>query len=161
MGRGNEHFYEDIDNIFRWMKTKRRKWVPSEFEVKSLRPTDNFFWNLEIADIPADHHVAPELFDVSEIKVGKQTFEMKMDNTVANRFLVAPARAGSNITLWLGPEFVNFDEPVVVRGRGRFDKAVQPSAKVLLEDVRTRGDRQHPFWAKLHAEQTKWQVVED
>jgi hypothetical protein len=26
---------------------------------------------------------------------------------------------------------------------------VQPDLKVLLEDVRTRGDRLHPFWAKV------------
>ena len=24
-----------------------------------------------------------------------------------------------------------------------------PRLEVLLEDVRTRGDRQHPFWAKV------------
>ena len=27
--------------------------------------------------------------------------------------------------------------------------SVQPDPRVLLEDVRTRGDRQHPFWAKV------------
>jgi hypothetical protein len=40
---------------------------------------------------------------------------------------------------------VNFDELVIINGRSR---TVTPSAKVLLEDVRTRCDRQHPFWAK-------------
>ena len=29
------------------------------------------------------------------------------------------------------------------------DQMIRPDLHVLLEDVRTRGDRQHPFWAKL------------
>jgi hypothetical protein len=29
------------------------------------------------------------------------------------------------------------------------DRMVRPDVSVLLEDVRTRADRQHPFWAKL------------
>ena len=32
---------------------------------------------------------------------------------------------------------------------GRAQRNIQPSASTLLEDVRTRGDRQHPFWAKV------------
>jgi hypothetical protein len=33
---------------------------------------------------------------------------------------------------------------------------------VLLEDVRGRGDRQHPFWANVHCQGKKWEpnVVE-
>jgi hypothetical protein len=26
---------------------------------------------------------------------------------------------------------------------------IEPNLLVLLEDARTRGDRQHPFWAKV------------
>jgi hypothetical protein len=26
---------------------------------------------------------------------------------------------------------------------------IRPDVRVLLEDVRTRGDRQHPFWARI------------
>ena len=40
---------------------------------------------------------------------------------------------------------------IVVNGRrmnGR-DPAIRPSLDTILEDVRTRGDRQHPFWAKI------------
>jgi hypothetical protein len=45
---------------------------------------------------------------------------------------------------------VNFDERVTVNFRGkRKNQPVTPTAEVILEDVRTRGDRQHPFWAKV------------
>jgi hypothetical protein len=26
---------------------------------------------------------------------------------------------------------------------------IRPDLRTMLEDVRTRGDRQHPFWARL------------
>jgi hypothetical protein len=29
------------------------------------------------------------------------------------------------------------------------DPFITPDLQTILEDVRTRGDRQHPFWAKL------------
>jgi hypothetical protein len=40
---------------------------------------------------------------------------------------------------------------VVVNGRraNAPDRFLQPDLKVLLEDVRTRADRQNPFWAKV------------
>ena len=59
----------------------------------------------------------------------------------------------SKITVWLSPELVDFNQPLVVEVNGRAisprDRIVRPDVSVLLEDVRTRADRQHPFWAKL------------
>jgi hypothetical protein len=44
---------------------------------------------------------------------------------------------------------VDFDQPIEVTVNRRREKiTVQPSIATMLEDVRTRGDRQHPFWAK-------------
>ena len=56
--------------------------------------------------------------------------------------------ACKKVTVWLSPELVTFDNTLKVMLNRREQKNVQPSAAVLLEDVRTRGDRQHPFWAK-------------
>ena len=59
------------------------------------------------------------------------------------------------VTVWLSPELVKFDEPLEVELFGRSiaprDRFVRPNLNVLLEDARTRADRQHPFWAKLTA----------
>jgi hypothetical protein len=57
--------------------------------------------------------------------------------------------AAKNATIWLSPEMVNFEELVKITGMERKPLQVTPTAKTLLEDVRTRGDRQHPFWAKV------------
>ncbi len=76
------------------------------------------------------------------------------------------------MTVWLTPEMLDFDKPVniTINGqrvttRGRPDaerrssserpdrptrlRFVEPDLETLLEDVRTRGDRLHPFWAKV------------
>jgi hypothetical protein len=45
---------------------------------------------------------------------------------------------------------VDFSQRISVSIAGKtYRDPVEPSAAVLLEDVRTRGDRQHPFWAKI------------
>jgi hypothetical protein len=68
-----------------------------------------------------------------------------------NNHLSVRTNAG-HVTLWLSPEMVNFDERVsinVVGNRLSRTELVKPSLETILEDVRTRGDRQHPFWAKV------------
>ena len=57
------------------------------------------------------------------------------------------------VTVWLSPEMLDFEQRinVVLNGRrinGR-EPFVKPDLLTLLEDARTRGDRQHPFWAKF------------
>ena len=56
-------------------------------------------------------------------------------------------------TVWLGPEFVDFDREISWNGRVG---EVKPDPMLLLEDVRTRCDRQHPFWAKIDPSQRPW-----
>ena len=72
---------------------------------------------------------------------------MKSSNTV----LLTSGAAKS--TVWLTPDMVDFDERITVRiDRRRLRQEVKASAEVILEDVRTRGDRQHPFWAKVQSD---------
>ena len=33
----------------------------------------------------------------------------------------------------------------------RANTPIEPSLEVLLEDARARGDRKHPFWAKVES----------
>ena len=65
------------------------------------------------------------------------------------------------MTLWLSDDYVDFEKEVKITGRGRkFSEAVRPSVRVMLEDARKRGDRLHPYWARLDCVAGKWQVVE-
>jgi hypothetical protein len=48
---------------------------------------------------------------------------------------------------------VNFDQRLTIYFDRRNERvAVSPSTEVMLEDARTRGDRQHAFWAKVELE---------
>jgi hypothetical protein len=53
------------------------------------------------------------------------------------------------VKVWLSPELVDFERPITVTldGRKLTREGVDPDIDVLLEDLRLRGDRQHPFWA--------------
>jgi hypothetical protein len=55
-------------------------------------------------------------------------------------------QGGAKTTVWLAPEMVDFSRRVQLNGKA---VTVTPSLETMLEDVRTRGDRQHPFWAKV------------
>jgi hypothetical protein len=58
---------------------------------------------------------------------------------------------GIQATVWISPDLVDPGRgtiDVTIAGR-RTSVTVEPDVSVLLEDVRTRGDRLHPFWAKV------------
>ena len=71
-----------------------------------------------------------------------------------NNTLVLTA-GNSRVTIWLSPEIVDFKTRVNITIGGRRPSGVppiiKPSIETMLEDIRTRGDRQHPFWAKVEA----------
>jgi hypothetical protein len=67
------------------------------------------------------------------------------------------ARTPADVTtLWLSPELVDFSKPIRITFNGtklaQPEGGVRPDIGVLLEDVRTRADRQRPFWAKLETQ---------
>ena len=69
-----------------------------------------------------------------------------------NNTLVLTA-GNSRTTIWLSPEMVNFKARVNISVGGRRPNGapamIKPSVETMLEDLRVRGDRQHPFWAKV------------
>jgi hypothetical protein len=57
------------------------------------------------------------------------------------------------VKVWLAPELVDFARPVTVTidSRQAHSGRITPDVEVMLEDLRLRGDRQHPFWAVVEA----------
>jgi pimeloyl-ACP methyl ester carboxylesterase len=148
LGRGHEHFHDEILRIFDWMGRFRRDFFPREFEVVCMRPWDNFFWWVELYDMPEGTMVAPTRWPPPR---GTQELHTKATLTAANGIYV---RTGAGtVTVWLSPEMLDFDRRsnIVINGHrvNRREPFVEPSLEVLLEDARTRADRQHPFWAKV------------
>ena len=141
-GRGHEHFHDEIQHLFDWMNLHKRNFFPREFEAVSMRPWDNFFWWIETAKPLAATQVLPAEWPKS-VGIIKPT-EAKILETNSVR-VDSPA---ASVTVWLAPEMVSFDSKVTAIINNRRQLNITPSPEVLLEDVRTRGDRQHPFWAK-------------
>jgi pimeloyl-ACP methyl ester carboxylesterase len=147
LGRGYEPFGDEIQRLFDWMG-RRRRTMPKEIDCVSMRPWDNFFWWLEAEGLPAKTMVSPADWPPSR---GARPARLRGQRMAVNKLWIS--LQAEKVTVWLSPELVDLDEPLVVevnnRSIGPRDRLVRPDLKVLLEDVRTRADRQHPFWAKL------------
>ncbi len=148
IGRGHEDFYDDIQHIFDWMSRKQRNFFPKEFTVSTMRTWDNYFWWVEVRDFPAKATVEPVNWPP-----GPGVRPLVITGKVQANNGLHVASGSIKLTVWLSPELVDFSRPVPItfgsRNLNKGNKMIQPDLGVLLEDVRTRADRQHPFWAKV------------
>ncbi len=147
-GRGHEHFSDDILRIFDWMGRKRRNFFPKEFSVVTLRPWDCFFWWLEFEGAPPKSVVLPQQWPPA---AGSRPLSVEAKKLATNSLTV---RCGAErVRVWLSPELVDFTQPLAVTVDGQKVHKTPPVADpgVLLEDVRLRSDRQHPFWAVIES----------
>ncbi len=154
-GRLAETFAEELPNIFQWMARHKRLFAVGEFTGRTLRPWVRQFWWVEVDKIPVEDFVLPPLWPPKE-KILSTQLEGKF-LPGQNKFVRVTVPKGTIATIWLSPDLVDFSKPIEISGRGNdFREAIQPSRKVLLEDIRQRGDRQHPFWAKVVCEKATW-----
>ncbi len=150
LGRGHENFSDDILQLFDWMGRKQRKFNQPEFEVSTMRPWDNFFWWIETRNMPAKTMVDP-----ADWPPPANTRAMTIKGKVANNSNINVTAQGSDVTVWLTPDIADFNAgksiTITINGRsvGGRKTLLQPDLKILLDDVRTRADRKHPFWAKV------------
>ncbi|REJ65215.1 MAG: peptidase [Planctomycetota bacterium] len=149
LGRGQESYSDEVLRLFEWMNLKKRNFYPEEFKASTFRSFDNFFWYLEV-----DRFLDGQVKDPIDwgnrggraLKVGGSIRKMNDGKTIVR------VRSGGGPTIvWLSPELVNFEKPIVVSATnaGRRVRNPRPDVGAMLEDVRTRGDRQHPFWARV------------
>ena len=153
-GRGHEHFSDELINIFDWTTRKIRSSSPKEIDAVSMRPWDRFFWWIEINSPPQRTMVLPENWPPSRFG---QPFSLSAKTGSNNRIT---ARCGADqVRIWLSPEIIDFQRPLTIYlGSRRLHQGeITPDVDVLLEDLRTRCDYQHPFWAVI----TKPSVTEN
>lgn len=144
-GRGHEHFIDEIQRIFSWMDLHRREFFPKEFTCVSMRPWDNYFWWAELESLPSRSTVLPVNWPPESGVRPAVTEGRILENS-----RVTLRTGAERATVWLSPDMVDFSQRVGVSINGRsYGQRIEPSAQVLLEDARTRGDRQHPFWARV------------
>jgi pimeloyl-ACP methyl ester carboxylesterase len=148
IGRGHEDFSDEQLRLMDWMSRQRRDFAKKEFECVTLRPWDSYFWWVEMEGMPASTMILPEDWDKT-----KRRNAFRVKGKVGNNNTMIVSGGASKVTLYLSPELVNFQAPLrlTVTGVAKAypPSAIKPSVDVMLEDVRTRGDRQHPFWASV------------
>ncbi len=149
LGRGQEPYYDEIHHIFDWMAlpNHRRNGSPREFACKTMRPWDNFFWWIEGHEFPRQIH--PEQWPQPKARANQLEAKVLKQNSLSARTSCA------RTTIWLSPDLVDFSQPIKIKLNGKkltkkkMRGSTQPELRVLLEDVRMRGDRIRPFWAKI------------
>ena len=146
-GRAHESFPDELQHIFRWMGLQQRDFAPEEFEVVTMREWDNFFWFLEVDGMPAASMVAPVAYP--KPKVRELSFKGKALDNKTHHLISLQQCAANQITVYFSADYFDFKKPCrATMVSWRDFKVTGPDVGVMLEDVRTRGDRLHPFWAK-------------
>jgi len=147
-GRGHDGFSDEILRLFDWMGRYRRNFFPKDFKAISMRPWDNFFWWVELDRLPPQAMTDPSQWE-SRRNRPRVTLDASATRTNAIRVQTGAGR----VTVWLSPDLLDLGRRVTltINGRrvGSNQSTVVPDLATMLEDVRTRGDRQHPFWAKI------------
>ena len=146
-GRGQEHFLDEILKLFNWMKFHSRNFFRKEFTCHTIRSFDNYFWWVEINQMPSHIIADPNQWPPRRVKT------MKVSGTIRNTDTGTTVRVSSGrapTTVWLTPELVDFNKRLRIAVNGFPDvRDAKPSLEAMLEDARTRGDRMHPFWARV------------
>ena len=145
-GRGHEHFHDEIQRIFDWMGRRDRNFFPKKVAATTMRTWDNYFYWLELQQFPSTSIVEPTDFPP------RRNFQpVRTEATIKGNSINVKTGA-EKVTLWLCPELVDFEKPVRITVKGQrvsHDGNVRGDLATILEDVRTRGERLHPFWVKI------------
>ena len=155
IGRGMEGFYEEILHILDWMKFRQRNLVPNEFKVETLRPWDSFFWWVELPNLYGDAPInMTDPMDFPARHAARPVTVESRLNRATNALLVTTRPRVAHVEVFLTPDNIDFSARATVRVNDRNyhppNGILEPDIEVMLEDVRTRGDRLHPFWARLY-----------
>jgi predicted esterase len=147
-GRGHEHFSDETLRIFDWMARRKRVFSPRTIDMVSMRPWDRFFWWLEMEGAPPRTMALPEQWPLPP---GTRPFSIEGKVNAGNAVVVHCG--AERVRVWLSPELVDFRQPVTVTADGRVlhKGPLAADERLLLEDLRLRADRQHPFWAMVEA----------
>jgi predicted esterase/tetratricopeptide (TPR) repeat protein len=148
LGRGHEHFSDEQLRLFDWMGRFHRDFFPHEFTCTTMRVWDNYFWWAEVRGQPPATVVEPGNWPGPR---GTSPLRIQGYSRAHNNLTLSTGT--KETTVWLAPQMVDFTTRISISVNGRPVNLprpfIQPSVEIILEDVRTRGDRQHPFWAKV------------
>ncbi|MEY4565250.1 MAG: hypothetical protein RLY14_220 [Planctomycetota bacterium] len=148
-GRGAGHFQEELDRIIEWtnLSSHVRKPFPKEINVSCNRAGDRYFWWLEAQSLNPNVIQHPMLYEKNNANQGKIQANILDPGANGVRVVKFPAK---NYTVWLHPDMVDFSRTVRIDLEGETERLeITPDISVMIEDARSRAERQHPFWARF------------
>ena len=116
--------------------------------MKTLRPSDNRFYWLEIGGLP-EQIMKPRTNRQGD-PLPPRPLPLTAKVTAGNTLYLTVG--AERISLWLSPEFVSFEEKLKVQWKGRtmFNQIPERDIGVMLEHLRITGDRERLYWMNLN-----------
>ncbi len=146
--RGHEDYHEELPNILEWMKHHQRAELPREFKMKTMRPSDNRFYWIELSGLPTKILKPRVLRNGTVLPPSPLPIECKKVNAGNTLYIKAAAK---HVTLWLNPEIISFDERLKIRWKTRsvFNEFPEQNISHMLQHVHVTGDRQRLYWMRI------------
>lgn len=144
--RGFESYAEELPRIFDWMARFRRDPWQKEVEVRIARASDNTFYWSHAGGFAADRFPTID-WDAARPRMTVLDYSARI--TPGNTVYVN--HPGTQTTVWLAPEIIDFEQSVRVEANRReiFEGMLEPSMEATLEDLRIRGDREMLFHVRI------------
>jgi pimeloyl-ACP methyl ester carboxylesterase len=147
--RALEPLPEEAAPLFDWMAGRKRDPAPKELDAVAAREGDDRFFGLVIRDFARGRTVEPSVADPlgRNLRPATVAYESKGLGTLLN----VTTNGITRLDIWIHPSWVDVAKRFEVRVNRRavFRGMVKADLPTLLEDLRTRGDRQQIYWFRL------------
>ncbi len=147
--RGLEPLPEEIPAFFDWMANRRRDPAPKAFEVATARPGDARFYGVVVQEITPGRTTTPEAADPFGKNIKPAT--IKLRTSVQGNLLNLTTSGINRFDVWVSPKLIDFKRKMEIRQNNQvvYRGQVKPDFALMLEDLRTRGDRQQLYHWKV------------
>lgn len=155
VGRGYEHYFEEIHDLFDWMNRLSRAKNVKEVEATILRPVDNRFYWIKAEEFPANVLQAAVLDTGGRrSRVRPMSLDAKILDGSDDHTTISINSGAKRHILNLSPELIRYDKRLWVRqGSSRkFNDFPEANLETMLNDFRERGDRQNLVWTQITIE---------
>jgi len=143
--RGAESFYEESDDIFRWMNLHRRIRFPEQIHAKLLRSSDIDWGWIQLEQLPAQFAQLdqPTAADADGFKPAT------LNARWSERNLLRVTSAPGDFNVFFSPEFPEYDPARPIRiadGRKTRQIDFKPSLTDMLQHLHKTADRTRLCW---------------
>lgn len=152
VGRGYEHYFEEIHNLFDWMNRFSRQKNVKEVEATVLRPVDNRFYWIKAEGFPSNVLQAAVIDTGGKrSRVRPMTLDGKILDGSDDHTTITINSGAKRHILNLSPDLISYNKRLWVRqGRSRkFNDFPEASLETMLNDFRERADRQNLVWTQI------------